>query len=134
MNEGMAAPDDGRDDPRIAVWQALAELYLDTDVADLYPHVAETLAASPYSLESLHDMLMYDVHPALYPNLMIVAGEWAGFDDAWLLTRIAQVRAQPRWRRRITHVFVRSIQDDWREVAARIAAIRGAHDIERGTA
>jgi hypothetical protein len=112
------------DDPRIPVWQALSELYLDTDVAAHYPHIAETLAHSPYALDALHDMLMYDIHPALYPNLMIVAGEWAGFDDDWLLARIAQVRRQPRWRRRLSHLFVRWIRDDWRTVAALIVDLR----------
>jgi hypothetical protein len=112
------------DDPRIAVWQALSNLYLDNDVSLEYPHIAQTLADSPYTLEALHEMLMYDVHPALHANLMIVAGEWAGFDREWLLERIAQTRAQPRWRRRLTHLFVRWIRDDWRIVAAIIAQLR----------
>jgi hypothetical protein len=113
-------------DPRIPVWRALSELYLDTDVAALYPQIADALADSPYALDALHEMLMYDVHPALYPNLMIVAGEWAGFDDDWLLVRITQVRRQPRWRRRLSHLFVRSIREDWRAVAGMIVDLRAA--------
>jgi hypothetical protein len=133
MNEAVAAaPARAQEDPRIEVWLALSDLYLDNETADIYDYVAETLASSPFALDALHDMLMYDVHPVLYPNLMIVAGEWAGFDREWLIARIAEVRAQARWRRRITHVFVRSIHDEWREVVARIAAIRGARDAERG--
>jgi hypothetical protein len=128
--------DDGREgaprdnieqcDPRLPVWLALSDLYLDTDVAALYPHIAETLADSPYALDALHDMLMYDIHPALHPNLMSVAGEWAGFDDEWLLVRIAQVRKRPRWRRRLSHLFVRWIRDDWHAVAAMIVELRAA--------
>jgi hypothetical protein len=116
-------------DSRIPVWLALSELYLDTDVAALYPQIAKTLADSPYALDALHDMLMYDIHPALYPNLMIVAGEWAGFDDDWLLARVAQVRKRSRLRRRFSHLFVRSIRDDWRAVAAMIVDLRAATKI-----
>jgi hypothetical protein len=113
-------------DVRIPVWVALSELYLDTDVAAFHEHIASTLAASPYPLEALHGMLMYEVHPALYPNLMSVAGEWAGFDDAWLVERITAVRAQPRWRRRITHWFARDIGAQWRTLEPMIQAARSA--------
>jgi hypothetical protein len=111
-------------DARIPVWTALSELYLDTDVAAFRDHIASTLAASPYSLDALHEMLMYDVHPALYPNLISVAGEWAGFDQAWLVERIAAVRRQPCWRRRITRWFVRDIGVQWRTLVPMIQAAR----------
>jgi hypothetical protein len=112
------------EDPQIAVWCALSDLYLDTDVTMSYDAIADTLACTPFSIETLHQMLMYDVHPALYPNLVVVAGEWAGFDQQWLLDRIATVRRQSRWRRRLTHLHVRWIRDDWRKVAALIVARR----------
>lgn len=111
-------------DPRIPIWIALSDLYLDTDVALSHDSIARTLAASPYSLDDLHEMLMYDVHPALYPNLMSVAGEWAGFDEAWLVDRIATIRRQPRWRRRISHWFIRDIGTQWRTLAPMIRAAR----------
>jgi hypothetical protein len=116
----------GEPEARIPVWNALSGLYLDTDVAADRDHIASTLAASPFSIEALHDMLMYDVHPALYPNLLSVAGEWAGFDQAWLLERITAVRAQPRWRRRITHWFARDIGAQWRTLEPMIRAARSA--------
>ena len=111
-------------DPRIPIWIALSDLYLDTDVARSHDCIARTLAASPYSLDDLHEMLMYDVHPALYPNLMSVAGEWAGFDEAWLVERIEMIRQQPRWRRRISHWFVRDIGTQWRTLVPMIRAAR----------
>ena len=116
------APGDA--DPRIPVWNALSDLYLDTDVTLSHECIVRTLAASPYPLDELHEMLMYDVHPALYPNLMSVAGEWAGFDEAWLVERIATVRRQPRWRRRITHWFARDIGAQWRTLEPMIRAAR----------
>jgi hypothetical protein len=124
MKPVVVAPDEP--DARIPVWNALSDLYLDTDVTASYDHIVRTLAASPFPLDALHGMLMYDLHPALYPNLLSVAGEWAGFDEAWLLERIAAVRAQPRWRRRITHWFARDIGAQWRILEPMIRAARGA--------
>jgi hypothetical protein len=112
-------------DTRIPVWTALSDLYLDTDVTLSHDHIVRMLAASAYSLDELHEMLMYDVHPALYPNLLSMAGEWAGFDEAWLVERILAVRAQPRWRRRFTQWFVRDIGVQWRMLAPMIQAARG---------
>jgi hypothetical protein len=114
------------DDARIPVWIALSDLYLDTDVVAFHGHITSTLAASPYSLDALHEMLMYDVHPALYPNLLSMAGEWAGFDETWLIERILVVREQPRWRRRFTQWFVRDIGVQWRTLAPMIQAARSA--------
>lgn len=113
-------------DARIPVWVALSDLYLDTDVTLSYDHIVRTLAASPYPLDALHEMLMYDVHPALYMNLMSVAGEWAGFDETWLLERIEAVRRQPRWRHRISHWFARDIGVQWRALVPMIVDARSA--------
>lgn len=123
------------DDPRVPVWRALSDLYLDTDVTMFHEHIAETLADSPFPLDALRDILLEDVHPALYGNLLIVAGEWAGFEDEWLLPRIAEVRRRPRWRRRLTRVFASAVFDDWRIVAARIAQLRAdaSHVAETST-
>lgn len=116
----------GDRDARIPVWIALSELYLDTDVSVFHDAIAETLAASPYSVDDLRDILMDDVHPALHANLMSVAGEWAGFDEAWLIERIEAVGRQPRWRRRISHWFVRDIDAQWRVLEPMIRAARNA--------
>jgi hypothetical protein len=113
-------------DARIPVWVALSDLYLDTDVSLSYDYVVRTLVASPYSLEQLHETLMYDVHPVLYPNLLSMAGEWAGFDETCLVERILAARKQPRWRRRFTQWFVRDIGVQGRTLTPMIAAARSA--------
>lgn len=114
----------GDRDARIPVWIALSELYLDTDVSVFHDAIAETLAASPYSPAELRDILMDDVHPALHANLMSVAGEWAGFDEAWLIERIETVGRQPRWRRRMSRWFARDIDAQWRALEPMILAAR----------
>ena len=122
MRSVVAVPEEH--DARIPVWNALSDLYLDTDVSLSHDYIVRTLVASPYSLDELHEMLMYDVHPALYRNLMSMTGEWAGFDEAWLRERIATIRRQPRWRRRITHWFARDIGVQWRTLEPMIRAAR----------
>ncbi len=119
----MAVSRDDRD-ARIPVWIALSELYLDTDVSVFHDAIAETLAASPYLPAELRDILMDDVHPALHANLMSVAGEWAGFDEAWLIERIEAVGRQPRWRRRMSRWFARDIDAQWRALEPMILAAR----------
>ncbi len=121
-----ASADTERDALRVPVWLALSDLYLDTDVTMSYDYIVRTLAASPFSLDELHEMLMYDVHPVLYSNLMSMAGEWGCFDEAWLTERVLAVREQPRWRRRFTQWFVRDIGTQWRTLAPMIQAARGA--------
>jgi hypothetical protein len=111
-------------DARIPVWTALSELYLDTEVSAYRAAIAATLAASPYPLDALHEILMDEVHPVLYPNLLSVAGAWAGFDEPWLIERILTVRRQPRWRRRISHWFARDVGVEWRTLEPMIRAAR----------
>ncbi len=115
-------------DARIPVWAALSELYLDTDVTLSYDHVARTLAASPYPLETLHAILIDEVHPALCGNLLQVAGEWAGFDQAWLVARLQSVCAQPQWRRRLSRLCFGLVRDDWRTLEPMIHAARSASE------
>ena len=74
---------------RRPVWSALSELFLDTSHSsgDL-DRIAKTLAMSPYSLEELDTILLWEVYPPCRSNLFSIAGEWAGFDVDWLESRI----------------------------------------------
>jgi hypothetical protein len=70
---------------RTPVWNALSELFLDTELqSDDHDRIAKILAASPYSEKKLEEILRFEVTPVLKANLMCVAGEWAGFDEAWM--------------------------------------------------
>jgi hypothetical protein len=74
---------------RRPVWSALSELFLDTslDSSD-YERLAARLARSPYSLEELDRILLWEVYPACRSNLVSIAGEGMGFDGQWLESRI----------------------------------------------
>ncbi|MFS4416182.1 hypothetical protein [Maribacter sp. 2307ULW6-5] len=75
---------------RKPVWAALSDFYLDTELQeDDFAHIARTILASPYSWEEVKHIDKYEVFPVLQPNLLSVAGEWAGFDEDGLAHRIA---------------------------------------------
>lgn len=73
---------------RRAVWQALSDLFLDTDTSLSREWRARQLSQSPYSLDELEETLVTEVYPACRGNLFSIAGEWAGFDMDWLEERI----------------------------------------------
>ncbi len=111
---------------RRPVWSAFADFYLDTDTTGSEPHAAAVLAASAYSLEELHAILFDEVHAALYPNLVSVAGEWAGFDIDWLAARILEQQATPRWRRPRGRLLRSTAASIWTSLEPRIRALREA--------
>lgn len=106
---------------RRPVWTALSNLFLDTDVALLRDGDARVLGASPYSLDRIERILIDEVTPACGANLRSVAGEWAGFDEAWLETRIAEVRIRRRPGQRM-----RLMWPDWLLLRSQVARLRDA--------
>lgn len=104
---------------RRPVWLALAELFLDTDVRLAYVSIVEALAASPYSLDELRAILDNEVAPVLQHNLLQVAGEWAGFDDAWLLEQLTPRLGKKRWLPLLVN-----LNADWRVIAALTSGLR----------
>lgn len=71
---------------RKKLWAALSELYLDTDLRkEDYKRIAAVVINSGYNLAEVRNLLFNEVHPVLRRNLLSVAGEWAGFDDNWLI-------------------------------------------------
>ena len=114
------------------MWLALSDLFLDTDVQLFREMNTRLLARSPYSLDELDAILREEVYPACSFNLSLVAGEWGGFDSAWLERRILCGGPPPRtwwrrWQRYLTlgwHVPVRLPTEwaDWRAEVARLRA------------
>ena len=90
------------DDPwiqrRRPLWLVLSELWLDTELsaADL-ERIARAMADSGLTIEELRQVYLVEVAPVASANLLTVAGEWAGFDEEWLCSRIARnLRDRPR--------------------------------------
>jgi hypothetical protein len=117
---------DGPCDPRVAVWLALSDLYLDTEITPLHEPIARALAASPFPVRELERILWQEVHPVLRANLASVAGEWAGFDPDRLtsLIRARQARRRP-WHRWTDRLGRDHVLPEWTRVRARLLALRG---------
>jgi hypothetical protein len=75
---------------RKPIWIALSDFYLDTELQESdFRHIAFKIIESPYSLEEVKEINKYEIFPVLQPNLMSVAGEWAGFPENWTTLYIA---------------------------------------------
>ncbi len=86
---------------RKALWTAFSDLWLDTEVSQMtLNYIAREMKASGYPLAELKYIYQHEVAPVVYQNLLVVAGEWAGFDEAWLHDKIQQNISKPKvWRK-----------------------------------
>jgi hypothetical protein len=41
-------------------------------------------------MSQLRDIYLFEVAPVVFPNQLVVAGEWAGFDEEWLFNGAAK--------------------------------------------
>ena len=101
---------------RSPVWVALSEFFLDTELEDCdYRRIARILAQSPYAEDELRQILRFEVYPVCHWNLWPVAGEWAGFNQEWL---IASIRPLCGWRPliRLPCLSWWMIRDHWNAV------------------
>lgn len=80
---------------RRPVWDGMADLFLDTETRPSLGFAAVACAESGYDDATLERIWRHEVSPVVGPNLLSVAGEWAGFDLDWLQERIEQRRATP---------------------------------------
>ena len=106
---------------RRPVWDALSTLFLDTDTSLSRAWCAQVLARSAYSLDQLESILLDEVYPACRANLMSIAGEWAGFDIAWLEARILRARHSRLRRLSLDRLLFAS---EWRYTKDEIASLR----------
>jgi hypothetical protein len=77
---------------RLPLWTALADLFLDTDVMLCVPHISRTIAEGGWSIDEAENALRWDVRPAFYSNLFNIAGEWEGWDPAYVRNAVIAAR------------------------------------------
>ncbi|MGB7328823.1 MAG: hypothetical protein WBD31_28350 [Rubripirellula sp.] len=108
---------------RRPVWEAMSELYLDTELdADDLNRIGRILRSSPYNEAELDCIMFDEVFPVLIPNMWGVAGQWAGFDLDWLQAAILQ-RQQRRLKIPNAMILGRwMVRDHWRTVKGIAAA------------
>ena len=74
--------------PTEQLWEALADQFLDTETRHWLPRTAWLGVKSGLPWESISQCLHHQVAPAVAPNLLDIAGEWAGFPQDWLFSQI----------------------------------------------
>ncbi|MBL0139141.1 MAG: hypothetical protein IPP86_11515 [Bacteroidetes bacterium] len=72
---------------RRKIWIELSEFYLDTELtSEDFDRISNTFLQSGLELSEIKKIDLIEVFPLLQPNLLNVAGEWAGFNEEWLLS------------------------------------------------
>jgi hypothetical protein len=110
---------------REPVWDALSTLFLDTDVSLSREWRSEILAASPYTMQELEEILAEEISPVCSWNKISVAGEWAGFDPDWLREKVLRNYRTPSWLSRIGRKRILRSQE-WRETKKLVTHLRVA--------
>lgn len=74
---------------RRPLWDAMSDLFLDTEVRFFIPSVVRVCATSHYTVEQLERIFWVEVFPLGIGNLLQVAGEWGmlKLDEAALVRR-----------------------------------------------
>jgi hypothetical protein len=118
---------------RRPVWLALSDLFLDTDVSLSREWRIRTLADSTYTIDEIEAILIDEVYPVCYVNMLSVAGEWAGFNEKWLEERILQQTNSRffKWRRMFDfarNTKLKLISDEWPATKQGVIDARRAAD------
>jgi hypothetical protein len=77
------------------VWEAFADLFLDTETRTTIPRAALTCVEAGMNRDRAFEAWAYEVTPAVWWNGWSVAGEWAGWRRDWLFARIHERRVEP---------------------------------------
>lgn len=107
---------------RIPIWIGLSEFYLDTELQEAdFIRIAQMIRRSPYSLDEVKTIDKDEIFPVLVWNLLGVAGEWAGFDEDWLVASITgNIRKRNLMRRLMTKaqylLFGRMNKDHYKQL------------------
>ena len=105
---------------RKPLWIALSNLFLDTELQNYhFASIAKTMKESGYSLDEINDILMLEVFPVFIANLHSVAGEWAGFNEDWVVKTITSAKRPNRFRQWINLRRFWMIKDEWEAVLVR---------------
>lgn len=81
---------------RRKVWTALSDLFLDTEVRQWMPRMANEVLAAGYTDDEMRSIWSRELVPEFGPNLMQVAGEWTDlpYDEDGMVAR-AEGRRTP---------------------------------------
>ncbi len=118
--------------PRERLWVALSDLFRDTELEPHdFDHIAEAIRAAGLDAAAAERVLLRDVAPAFGPNLLSVAGEWAGWPDDSVVQAVqAHLARRHGWLSRAgaalgaqavrNTVYRWLLRDDWQQVRRRL--------------
>lgn len=117
---------------RKPVWEAMSDLFLDTETRWSVPYVARRCAESGYDDEALERIFWGEVFPEAIPHMRQVAGEWGllALDEAALIKRANHpsipwlTRRAHGWMVQHTWLATRQVTAWLREVPAEERALR----------
>lgn len=87
--------------PLERLWSALADHFLDTETRHWLPRTARVAIESGLDWPGVERELRCRVGPVAAPNLLDIAGEWAGFPEDWLFARIRDSQGETEVSRKI---------------------------------
>jgi len=125
------------DPRRVAVWTAMAEHFLDTETRHEIPLTALACVEAGLSVDQARMTWQDEITPVVGANLFDMAGEWAGWDQKWLVESIERQRqglALPgpcRWLRYWLVGGGGGAHGVWASVARCMAALLAAPDRDR---
>jgi len=83
---------------RERVWLSFAGHFLDTETRHDLPRSALTAVEAGFSVEEAREIWCFEVTPAVGANLWSVAGEWAGWNEDGLVSRVTAIARRRRHR------------------------------------
>ncbi|HEY1087796.1 MAG TPA: hypothetical protein VGE37_08880 [Archangium sp.] len=114
---------------RKPVWDAMSDLFLDTETRWSVPYVARRCAESTYDDEVLEHVFWGEVFPLAIGNLLDIAGEWAALQlDEEALIKRANHPSIP-WLTRRAHGWM--VEQSWLAARAVTPWLRGLHEDDR---
>lgn len=117
-------------DRRLPLWQALSDLFLDTefDAADAAV-VAERIRAAGFTADQAEDALRREVAPVFWINLAQVAGEWSPWSESQVRDLVCEhLRSRSRYLAWFDNLKSRRqmamVKSEWRQVRAYLEGAR----------
>jgi hypothetical protein len=114
----------GEVERRLPLWRALANFYLDTETDMCTAAAVDAATKSNFSSAEVEAILRWEVRPALYTNLLSVAGVWSGWDEEWLRNQMTASIGRREWLRIWPFRWLCRnwfMPDEWQEVQAAIS-------------
>lgn len=113
-------------DARRPVWDALASMFLDTELSLSRESRSRVLAASPYSSLDLEEILIAEVYPICWSNLNAAPGAQPAFKPGSLESMILRIESSSEIVSRLVELGRLAVprSREWQATKAAVAAIR----------